>query len=379
MKRNAKGNGSVRQRTDGKWEARCTINGKRCSFYGDKQSDVLKAMRQAQKNDDDGIYFEPTRLTYGQWLDTWLEEYVKVSNKPLTYETYKQRIESQIKPRLAKIKLTALNPTHLQSFYNYLYHDAKLQPKTIKNIHGIIHKSLNQAMKLRYIGYNSADACTLPRIEKKEIHPLTEEEMKAFMEAIREGELLRDLFIVAMFTGMRKGEICGLSWSAVDFNRGTIIVRQQLCREKKKDGQHYIDRPKNDKARVITVAPFVLDILKNVRKEQMINRMHLGSEWKNEWDLVFTNGEGRYIQPQTAYKRFKSIAEKIGRPDARFHDLRHTYATNSLQEGDDIKTVQHNLGHATSSFTLDIYGHVSEKMKSDSADRTQALFNRLNA
>ena len=123
----------------------------------------------------------------------------------------------------------------------------------------------------------------------------------------------------------------------------------------------------------------VLDILKEVRKKQLLNKMHLGSAWENEWDLVFVNGEGRYITPQTAYKRFKAIAEKIGRADARFHDLRHTYATNSIQEGDDLKTVQHNLGHATASFTLDVYGHVSEKMKSDSANRAQALFDRINA
>lgn len=379
MKRNAKGNGSIRQRSDGTWEARCTINGKRRSFYGEKQADVLKEMRNAQKNCDDGIFFEPTRITYGQWLDVWLEEYVKTSNKYSTYETYNQRIQSRIKPALAKIKLTVLNPTHLQSFYNDLLNKAELQPKTIKNIHGIIHKSLTQALKLRYIGYNPADACTLPRIEKKEMHPLTEDEMRAFIEKAREGEPLGNMFIVALFTGMRKGEICGLSWKAVDFKRGTISVSQQLCREKKKGGQHYIDRPKNNKGRVITVAPFVLDILKEVRKEQMINKMHLGSAWKNEWDLVFTNGEGRYITPQTAYKRFKAIAEKIGRADARFHDLRHTYATNSIQEGDDLKTVQHNLGHATASFTLDVYGHVSEKMKNESANRAQALFDRINA
>ena len=165
MKRNAKGNGSVRQRADGTWEARCVINGKRRSFYGEKQADVLKEMRTAQKNHDDGIYFEPTKMTYGQWLDIWLEEYVKTSNKPLTYETYKQRVESQIKPSLSKIKLTTLNPTHLQSFYNKLYNDVQLKPKTIKNIHGIIHKSLHQALMHRFIGYNPADACTIPRVE----------------------------------------------------------------------------------------------------------------------------------------------------------------------------------------------------------------------
>ena len=105
----------------------------------------------------------------------------------------------------------------------------------------------------------------------------------------------------------------------------------------------------------------------------------MGEAWENEWDLVFTNEAGHFIFPQTALKRFKAAAAKIGRPDARFHDLRHTYAVTALQEGDDVKTVQANLGHATASFTLDVYGHVLEKMKNESAARMQAYFERVKA
>ena len=377
--RNAKGNGSVRQRENGSWEGRCIINGKRRSFYGDRQSDVLKAMRTAQKAVDDGVYFEPTRVTLGAWLDTWLEEYVKPSAKPLTLATYKSRVETHIKPVLGKIKLTALNATQIQAFYNDLLRVQELSPKTIKNVHGILHKALEQALKLRYIGLNPADACTLPRMEKKEIKPLTELEIAAFLEEIREGEALRDLFTVALFTGMREGEICGLSWDAVDFRAGTVTVKQQLCKEKQKGGQHYIAPTKNDRARTLTPAPFVMDILKSVRQEQMADHMALGLAWRNEFNLVFTDKTGRYIVPQTALKRFKAVATRIGRPDARFHDLRHTYAVTALQEGDDVKTVQENLGHATASFTLDVYGHVSEKMKKESAARMQSYFEKIKA
>ena len=269
MKHNAKGNGSVRQRADGKWEARCYVNGKRHSFYGDRQSDVLKRMREALKQQDDGVLFEPTRVTMAQWLDIWLEEYVKPSNKPLSYSTYKSRIETHIKPSLGKIKLTAINATQIQAFYNRLYRTDNLAPKTIKNIHGILHKALQQAVKLRYIGFNPCDSCTLPRIEKKEIKPLSELEIELFLKEISNGEPLQDLFTVAMFTGMREGEICGLSWKDVDFKNGTITVRQQLCKQKEKGGSFYIATTKNSKARTLTVAPFVMDILRNVKKEQM--------------------------------------------------------------------------------------------------------------
>jgi len=375
--RNAKGNGSVRQRENGTWEARCTINGKRKSFYGEKQSDVLKAMRAAQAAADSGAYFEPQRINLAKWLDLWLDEYVKPSSKPLTYTTYKSRIDTHIKPALGGIKLTALNSTKIQVFYNDLLRVNELSPKTIKNIHGILHKALDQALKLRYIGLNPADACILPRVEKKEIKPLNETEIAAFLVEIQNDEPLRDLFTVALFTGMREGEICGLSWDSVNFKDGTITVKQQLCKEKEKGGQHYIAPTKNDKMRTLTAAPFVMDILKRVQETQRSDQLALGSAWQNSFNLVFTDKAGRFIYPQTAFKHFKAIAAKIGRPDARFHDLRHTYAVTALQEGDDIKTVQQNLGHATASFTLDVYGHVSEKMKKESAARMQSYFEKI--
>jgi len=377
--RNAKGNGSVRQRSDGTWEARCSINGRRKSFYGEKQSDVIKAMRAAQKSADDGTYFEPSKLSLSQWLDLWLAEYIAPSAKPLTLSTYKSRIDTHIKPALGKIKLTSLNSTQIQAFYNGLLRDKELSPKTIKNVHGILHKALEQALKLRHIGLNPANACTLPRIEKKEICPLSEQEISAFLCTIRNDEPLSDLLTVALFTGMREGEICGLPWDAVDFREGTITVKQQLCREKKKGGQYYIAPTKNDKIRVLTAAPFVMEILWKVRQEQHKDHMAVGLAWENRYDLVFTNKIGHFIFPQTAYKRFKAVAEKIGRPDARFHDLRHTYAVTALQEGDDVKTVQQNLGHATASFTLDVYGHVSEKMKRESAARMQSYYEKIKA
>ena len=374
---NAKNNGSVRQRDNGTWEARCVINGKRVSFYGAKQSDAVKAMRAAQKAADDGTYVEPTRLTVKEWLEKWLDEYVALSAKPLTLAAYRSSSNTHIIPALGKIPLKSLNPTQIQEFYNSLTREKGLSAKTVKNVHGILHEALDQAVKLRYIGLNVSDACTLPRVEKKELQPLTEDEIVAFLREIADGEPLKNLFTVALFTGMREGEVCGLSWDSVDFINGTITVKQQLCREKKKDSQLYIGSPKNDKSRTLTVAPFVMEILRETYRQQNQWRKTAGAAWENEWNLVFTTETGRYIIPQTAFRRFKRIAEKIGRPDARFHDLRHTFAVTSIQEGDDIKTVQENLGHATASFTLDVYGHVSEKMKKESAARMQSYFEKI--
>ena len=377
---NAKNNGTVRQRPDGRWEARATVAGKRRSFYADRQSDALKAMRAAQKAADDGNYLEPTRITVSAWLDTWLHEYAANTCKPLTLSTYQSRIETHIRPALGKIKLTDLTAAHVQTFYNDLTRNKGLAPKTVNSVHGILHKALTQAVKLRYIGYNPADACDTPRLTQREITPLSESEITAFLaELHRSEEPLSRLFRVALFTGMREGEICGLPWDAVDFASGTITVRQQLQKEKKKGGSFYIATTKNEKTRTITAAPFVMDLLREEYAAQRKARLAAGLIWKNEWNLVFTNAIGEHIVPQTALKRFKAVCTRIGRPDARFHDMRHTFAVASLQEGDSVKTVQENLGHATASFTLDVYGHVSDKMKQDSAARMEKFIEKVNA
>ncbi len=376
---NAKNTGTVCQRPDGRWEARATVGGKRRSFYGDKQSDVVKAMRAALKASDDGAYFEPTRFTVGEWLYTWLKEYAEPSLKTLSFSTYESRIRTHIKPALGKLKLSELNATHIQTLYNNLIRREGLSPKTVKNVHGILHKAISQAVKLRYIPYNPADACELPRMEKHEIKPLTETEIAAFLKEIAEGERLRDLFIVTLFTGMREGEVCGLSWDAINFRDGTITVKQQLQKGKEKGSGHFLSTTKNDKSRIITAAPYVMDTLKQVYNRQIRERYEAGKAWHNPWNLVFTDPLGKFIPPQTVLKHFKAVCARIGRPDARFHDLRHTYAVVSLQEGDDVKTVQQNLGHATASFTLDVYGHVSEKMKQDSARRMENFITKIKA
>ncbi len=378
--RKIKGDGSVRKRSDGRWEARCTINGQRRSFYGKKHTDVVKAMREAQKAAEaySDTVADSAKWTLGEWLTVWLGEYVQPSCKPLTYSTYKSRTDTHILPALGHVPLRSVTAPQIQAFYNDLLRKRGLHPKTIRNVHGILHKALAQAVKLRYATWNPAEACSLPRVERTEIKPLSEKEITAFLAAIRSGEPLRDLFTVALFTGMREGEICGLSWSGVNFTAGTITVKQQLCREKKKGGVYYIAPTKNDRTRTLTPAPFVMAIIERLRGEQTARQEALGAAWENEHDLVFTNERGGYVVPQTALKRLKAITAQIGRPDARFHDLRHTYAVTALQEGDDIKTVQQNLGHATAGFTLDVYGHVSEKMKRASAARMQAYFDQFD-
>lgn len=382
--RNAQGSGTIRQRPDGRWEARYTVGrdpgtGKQIqrSIYGGTQKEVRQRLTAALKDIDAGVYQEPSRLTVGRWLDIWLAEYVKPAAKPNTYNSYESQVRCRLKPAFGALRLQQLKQLELQKFFNSLQSGEKpVSPKTIKNIHGILHKALATAAELQYIPYNPADHVHLPKVVRKEIRPLEQEDIAALLAAL-EREEYRNVYLLALFTGMREGEVLGLSWDAVDFDAGSITVKQQLLRSKTKGGEYYFGTPKNGKGRVILPARFVMETLREEKRRQNQNRLKAGSAWQNADNLVFTDALGRHLATQTVFLRYKRLAASIGRPESRFHDLRHTYAVTALQEGDDIKTVQEALGHATASFTLDVYGHVSEKMKQASRQRMDAFIEKL--
>ena len=376
--RGAKGGGTIRKRSEGRWEARFTVGydpltGKQVqrSVYAPTQAEARKKLSQAVADIDEGTYTEPSRLTLGQWLDMWFKDYT-ANLKPQTLKSYETHIRVNIKPYIGNIKLSALTAHDIQALYNLLSRGTPekkpLSPKTIKNLHGVLHKALQQAVELFLIRVNTSDPCKLPRVQKAEITPLNECEIKAFLEAVQ-GHPFEALFIVDVFTGMRQSEIIGLTWDCIDFDKGTIRIYRQLQKVK---GVYRFETLKNDKARRITPAPYVMQTLKRLQVQQYAQRFKAGSAWQGG-GFVFTDALGGHLKHVTVYKNFKRIAESIGIPAARFHDLRHTFAVASLQVGDDVKTVQENLGHHTAAFTLDVYGHVSERMKEESARRMEAF------
>lgn len=260
-----------------------------------------------------------------------------------------------------------------------VYEAAPLSPKTIKNIHGVLHKALQQAIAAGLIRFNPADACTLPRVERPELHPLDERETWAFLEAIR-GHEFETLYTVTLFTGMREGEVLGLTWDCIDFHTGIISVEKQMQLHQDKGSKGYeLVSPKNGRSRTIAAAQTVLARLQQQRRWQMQQKLLLGSDWQNPEGLVFTNEFGTHLTKPTVYREYKRIVAAIGCPNARFHDLRHSYAVAAIRAGDDIKTVQGNLGHATAAFTLDVYGHVTDQMKHESADRMERFIRTVSA
>ena len=335
---------------------------------------VAQKLKAALAAIDAGTYKAPCKMTVAQWLDIWVAEYLN-SVKPLTKHNYNKQVQKHLKPALGAAKLEALDTHTIQRFYNSLIASG-LSPKTVKNIHGILHCALQQAIACDYIYRNPADACKLPKVTKPEIKPLEPEEIARLLKEAEQDDYC-NLFIVAMFTGMRQGELLGLAWECVDFQTGIITVKQQLqC----KDGNYFLETPKSGKNRTILPAPIVMDALRNQLQRQQKEQEQAGKMWDNQFNLVFTDALGKYLVRRTVVKHFKKISQRAGiSDDARFHDLRHSFAVSSLYAGDDIKTVQANLGHATAQFTLDVYGHVTQKMRQDSANRMQKFYEQLSS
>ena len=407
--RAAQGSGTIRQRADGTWEARFVVGhdpgtGKpvRKSVYAKTQKEVRQKLAQAVAAVDNKSYREPCKMTLGEWLDIWVDTYLK-DVKPRTLKIYQDDIRLHIKPYLAAVKLNELDTHTVQRFFNTLlrsgkrvpkrdkegkivkkdgktvYEGAPLSSKTVKNVHGVLHGALRQAVVNRYIPINPADGdfCKLPKIQKQEIKPLDEVQIADFLKAIH-GDRFEELFLVTLFTGLRQGEILGLTWDCVDFDNGTLLVNKQKQLHQEQGITAYQLVPtKNSKSRTLTAAPSVMSLLKRRRAIQAQQHLEAGPLWQDS-DLVFTDELGRHLTKSSVYRSFKKIVAAIGRPDARFHDLRHSYAVAAIRSGDDIKTVQGNLGHATAAFTLDVYGHVTDQMKQASAARMEAFIKSVS-
>ena len=303
--RAAQGSGTIRKKTvtrNGQeyeyWEARVTIgrdpgSGKQIqkSFSGKTQKEVREKMQAAAVAVNDGDFFQPSKMTFGEWLDIWLRDY-QSDKKYLTTKHYEAQIRTHVKPALGAIKLQALTAPQIQRFYNDLlksgqqvpkkdkngktvkkngktvYESAPMAPKSVRNIHGVVIKALNVAVDVGYIRSNPAERVTLPRVEKTEIKPLTDAQVVDFLKAVQSDKYAAILQTI-LFTGMRESEAIGLTWDTVDFKAGTIKVCKQLQKRSIKDGGTVFAPLKNDKARTITAAPSVMRILEEQRKRQI--------------------------------------------------------------------------------------------------------------
>lgn len=392
MAKRGNGEGSIRQRKNGLWEGQYVTgrdgNGKlqKKSVYGKTKKEVVEKLATITTDIRTGLFLPPEKITVSEWSEVWTKDYL-VDVTDSTANQYKYQFRVHILPELGSVKLQKLTGAMVQSFYQKAQtpHNIKvenktiksrgLSPKSLKNLHGVLHSCLDQAIKVGYIKFNPCDACVLPKVVKKEMNTITD--INQFFDIIS-GEEFENVYIFAVFTGMRQSEIIGLTWDCVDFENRIIKVDKQFRKDHGQAGEEYkFTATKNGKQRIISPAQFVFDALKKEKAKQAKNKLKHGEGFSNKNNLVFTNETGGHLCGGTIYDHWKALLKVHGiEKNIRFHDLRHSFATISLENGEDIKTVSENLGHATVAFTMDTYAHVTDAMKKRSGDRMQEYIER---
>lgn len=327
-------------------------------FHGrQKEAEEYKAQLIADLSR--GEFVEPSKITLGEWLDTWLNEYKKNKLRFTTWGSYETTIRIHIKPSLGNIQLKDLRPYHLQQLYNKKLAEG-LSSRTVRYIHTIIHGALRQALKNGLIATNVSEATTPPTIKKKEAPVFTPEQQQTFISAL-EGDRLEAAFLVLLGTGIRRGELLGLQWQDIDLKKAVLNIRQGLVFYR---GELVIQEPKTKKSRRSLPLPgIVIDSLKKHRE----NMMAEGNYRKDQF--VFCTQEGTPIIPRNFNRKFYQLREKAGLEKINLHALRHTFATRLLEAGENLKVVQELLGHTQITTTADTYSHVSQDLKRQAAEK----------
>jgi integrase len=282
-----------------------------------------------------------------------------------TFDRYEIAVRVHIKPVLGRLKLIKLAPTHLAGFYQDKL-AAGFAPASVNKLHVALCKALDQAVKWHMIPRNVAELVKTPRPASEEIRPLNREQTKTLLEvAKREEDRFEALYMLAVTTGLRQGELLGLKWDDVDLEDGVIRVRRTLARHK---GRLALGEPKTKRSRrTVQLTEAAVEALEGHFGRQMMQRDCLGDLYEDQ-GLVFATQRGTLVNPTNLRKRsFEPLLEKAGLPAIRFHDLRHTCATLLLSKNVNPKIVSEMLGYATIAITLDTYSHVLPNMQKGAA------------
>jgi integrase len=367
MGKRGNGEGGISRRKDGLYMARYTVKTaagtKRKALYGKTRQEVAEKLTRAMAGQDDGLFFDADNLKVGQYLERWLMDSVLDTVRPTTYERYEQIVRIHIRPALGGVKLKNLTPVHVRGLYREKL-QAGLSPRTVQYIHVTLHKALKQAVQDVLIPRNATEAVKAPQVRRQEIRPLSAEQVKVFLETAC-GDRLEALFVLAIHTGLRQGELLGLKWEDVDLESGTLRVRRTLATTK---GGPMLTVPKTKGSRrSVKVTQGALDALRSHLKRQLQEIDRARSLWR-ENGLVFASETGEPVnRHHLTSRRFKALLTRAQLPEIRFHDLRHTCATLLLTKNVNPKIVSEMLGHASIAITLDTYSHVLPNMRDQAA------------
>ncbi len=372
-KKRGQGEGTIRQRADGRWEAMYTYydaagHMKRRSLYGKTQREVREKLTAALRSLDQGDAPITNRQTVAQFLTRWLEDSVQPACAPKTAASYADIVQRHIVPTLGHHQLTKLGPQHVQALLREKS-AAGLSPRTVQYIRAVLRIALNKALKWGLVTKNAAALADPPRGERPEVQPLTPEQARRFLEAARD-DRLNALYSVALALGLRQGEALGLRWEDVNLDAGALRVRQQLQRINGKT--QLVDLKTAKSRRTIDIPASIVVSLRAHRTRQLEERLLAGERWQ-DWGLVFTSTIGTPLDPGNVLKRFQTLLKGAGLPHQRFHDLRHTCASLLLAQNVHPRMVMEILGHSQIAMTMDTYSHIMPAMRREAANMMDAM------
>jgi integrase len=342
----------------GSYWVHTTSGPKRRYLSGKRREDVADKLAKALANRADGLVFDAGTLTVSEYLDRWLKD-VRDTVRQSTYQGYEYAIRPHIRPALGRIKLKDLSPAHAKWFYRDRL-DSGLAPATVHKLHVVLHKALKAAVADGLVPRNVTAELKPPRITREEINPLDAEQARRLLETAH-GDRLEALYVLALNTGMRQGELLALKWDDVDLERSLVRVRRTLTRS---DKGFVLGEPKTKKSRrTIRLTAGAVHALRGHLSRQLEEMERMRSLYE-PGGLIFATETGTIINPSNLRNRsFKLLLRRARLRPIRFHDLRHTCATLLLSKDVNPKVVSEMLGHSSVSLTLDIYSHLLPDMQ----------------
>ena len=351
--------------------ARMTLSGnRRKCFYGKTKAEALSKLKKAMGDQDRGLTIVSERQTVEQFLTHWLEV-VRSTVKDATYANYETYVRVHAAPELGKVKLAHLTAQHLQALYAKKLKQG-LSSTSVAHLHAVMHRALHQALRWGAVATNVAEAAEPPRRRRIEFRTLNPEEARCFLEAAKE-DRFEALFVLALTSGLREGELLALRWKDIDFESKSLQVMQTVRRSRIQKALIFSE-PKTDRSRRrVILADVALAALRRHRLTQLEERLKAGSLWEDN-DLVFANQVGKPVEAGNMLHRyFWPLLERAGLPRIRFHDLRHSAATLLMSRGIHPKVVSEMLGHSQISITMDLYSHVLPTMQGEAAAAMEAI------
>jgi integrase len=368
-KRRGNGEGCIYKRKDGRWECRFVVgkdeNGKwiRKNAIARNHKEIVEKLQSLKEQYKGVVITSSENITVDEWLNRWLDEYKKPFIRPNTYTGYKEAVK-QIVARIGTKQISRLRTEEIQKMYNELREDGRmihrdarggaLTANYVRKIHMVLQAALEYAVNERMISSNPASATKLPKVVKKEKKVMLDEEVEKFIEEIDKMPYWRDLFYLEIMTGLRRGEICGLTWDDLDEKTATLKIERSIDY---KHGELVIGEPKTEDGKRVIILPTSAFEMLTQRKVSALSK----------WMFPKSTDPTRPVAPGYAYQKLQDILKKAGIEKMRFHDLRHTFATHAAKNGVDPKTLAGLLGHTNASFTLDTYTHVTSDMQKAAA------------